>query len=244
MSYEVLHGLKKELDCNKGLHHYIEDIVLKYPNKVAVSCGYETITYKELNEKANIVAWHLNSLGVKTNDVVAILMPRCIELIIGVLGIIKAGASYLPIDESYPEERISFILENSNTNILLINDVNIATVVQTPKEKNLFINISELIKNNNVKVKNPNFPFDPSARLYLIYTSGSTGRPKGAGIRIISFMNLMLWFTEEFEVNDNDNLLLFASLSFDLAQKNMFCTLMRGGKLVLYPEKTFNPRYI
>lgn len=90
----------------KDIHHYIEDVASEYPNKVAVSCGDETITYGELNKKANKIAWYLISSGIKTNDIVAIITHRCIELIIGILGIIKAGASYLPIDESYPEQRI------------------------------------------------------------------------------------------------------------------------------------------
>lgn len=112
------------------------------------------------------------------------------------------------------------------------------------KEKSLIISITDLIKDENLNLENPNLKYLPSSRLYMIYTSGSTGHPKGAGVISVSFMNLMNWFIHEFDVQTNDKLLLFTSLSFDLAQKNMFCTLMCGGKLYLYPEREFNPRYI
>ena len=155
---------------DKCVHQLFEEQVTRTPNKVAVIACDKTLTYAQLNEQANRIAHSLIANGIHTGDVVAFALPRKSHLISTILGILKSGAAYLPVDPDYPEERIDYILKDSNAK--------------------LFITESEIEDYlNNSQLDNPAVAMTSENLCYCIYTSGSTGEPKGVGIRHRNLVN-------------------------------------------------------
>lgn len=215
----------------KSIPQRIEEQAGLRPNDVAVLFEGEQLTYKELNEKSNRLAHWLIEQGIRKNNIIGIMAERSLDLMIGIVGILKSGAAYVSIDPGYPEERINYLLNNSNMKVLLTQS--------KFKDKICKLNckaaiVDEVISSYPPKIENPDLPYDPQRLMYLLYTSGSTGTPKGAMIQSDSFMNLLNWFTREFQICTQDRVLLIASTSFDLAQKNLFAPLITGGRLYLF----------
>ncbi len=183
-----------------------------------------SLTYRQLNEQSNRLAGHLLEKGVVADAVVGMMIERSVEMIIGIWGILKAGGVYLPIDPGYPKERIDYMLFDSGASILL-----------TDYEAKTKINCQLSMVNCQWSTEKPAKDFRPSSGIfiYLIYTSGSTGKPKGAMIEKKGFLNLLYWYMEELGMGKEDNHLLIAPVSFDLAQKNLFSPLLSGGRLTL-----------
>jgi len=158
----------------KTVCELFEEQVIKIPSKVALEFKDKTLTYKELNEKSNQLANHLREKGIDNKSIVAIMETHSTELLISILGVLKAGAVYLPIDPSYPIERINYMLEDSKSNIMLTNFI----VLDEIKFKGSIININDEdlqgYSKNDLKKTN-----SLSDLVYIIYTSGSTGKPKG-----------------------------------------------------------------
>lgn len=204
-----------------------------FSNKDAVICDEASISYIELVNKASQLADKLADKGVKKGDIVGVYSGRNINFIIALLGLIKMGVTYLPIDLNYPDKRVNYIIENSNINVLLVDG-------GTERENNrenircTMIDICDLSGGNSA-TQSVKVNLDDYA-IYLIYTSGSTGNPKGALVSAEGFNNLLDWNCTEFGFDFNDKTLVFSSVSFDLAQKNLFSVLMVGGTLVLYPN--------
>lgn len=156
------------------------------------------------------------------------MLDRSLELPIGILGVLKAGAAYLPIDPNYPNERINYLLSNSNVDIILKYSNNEFNFIN---ENTRFIDIDTTLRDGtpiemsgNLELKIP-----LESLMYVLYTSGSTGDPKGVMVKRNSFMNLLNWYTNEFDMNPTDNVLLIAPISFDTAHKNLFAPLIKGG---------------
>ncbi|MBN1050267.1 hybrid non-ribosomal peptide synthetase/type I polyketide synthase [Clostridium botulinum] len=233
---ETFNNTNKEYS-NKSIVRLFEEQVEKTPNRVAVECGILRLTYKELNQRANSLAVILREKGVCANSIVGIMADRSLEMVVAIIGILKAGAAYLPIDPHYPEDRIQYMLENSNASIVLTNGE--GNLSYAYKGEVLNINSSYLYSNNN-----DNLGLDESGEdlVYVIYTSGTTGKPKGVMVKRNSFVNLVDWYIKDFQFSEKDNVLLLASISFDLAQKNIYAPLLTGGKLVLIKENFIDYR--
>lgn len=224
-------GHKKEADTEL-VYKKFEEQVNRTPNRVAVKDEIEEITYAKLNEMANRIAHCLKSQGIQEENVVAIAATCDINMIAAILGTIKIGAYYLPIDISYPEERIKYMIENSEAKLLIGKDV----VIEQQGFKCILVD-DEVVRtadcsNLDIDIKKTN-PF------YLIYTSGSTGKPKGVQVRNDSFYNLLQWYIDISELQEEDNFLLMSSPSFDLSQKNIFAPLLVGAKLTLIKMESF-----
>ncbi|MBE5929385.1 MAG: amino acid adenylation domain-containing protein, partial [Lachnospiraceae bacterium] len=202
-----------------------EEQVEKTPDNVAVLFENESLTYAQLNAKANQVAYKLRELGVKPDDFVALVTERSLEMIVGIYGIIKAGGAYVPIDPTYPEDRIAYMLEDSAPKAVLVYKAEVETNIPVIDLADSEVYLSA--------AKNPEKVNKPSDLIYCIYTSGTTGKPKGACIYHESFTNLVSWYTSEFEFSQNDVNLFLASICFDLGQKNIFTPLIVGGKLIV-----------
>lgn len=218
---------------NKTITQLFEEQVKKTPNKIAVSINNKEITYKELNEKANQLAHYLIIKGIKQDVPVGIRINKSLEMIIGIIAIIKAGGCYLPIDLSYPEERVKFMLEDSKAKLLLTNskcldkdkmNINLETV--DLEDESIYIKDSKNIKTIN----------KPDDLLYIIYTSGSTGTPKGTMITHRNVVRLMKNDEFLFDFSDKDIWTMFHSVAFDFSVWEMYGALLYGGKLVLVPE--------
>ncbi|WP_291560027.1 MULTISPECIES: amino acid adenylation domain-containing protein [unclassified Clostridium] len=213
----------------KTVCELFEEQTIKAPNKIALKFKEKSLTYKELNEKSNQLANYLREKGIDRKAIVAIMETHSIELMVSILGVLKIGASYLPIDPSYPLERINYMLEDSKSTILLTN----FKIVEELQAKVNTINIRELNldrynKNNLIKTNNLN------DLVYIIYTSGSTGKPKGVMLEHQGLTNYIWWANKMYLKGEDEVMALYSSISFDLTITSIFTPLISGNKIIIY----------
>lgn len=229
--------MKKELIVKK-----FEDQVSISHENLAVSCGQLSISYDQLNRRVNLVANYLIEKGVKRNSPVGVILPRSIDFIVAVLAILKSGGCYIPIDPSYPKERIKNIIEDAGLFFLLKNSSN---TLLLDDDELCFVNIDtldQLIK--APMIGNPLLINEMDDPIYIIYTSGSTGIPKGAINKHKGFLNLIEWYSQDFNLNKNDKILIYTPLNFDLTQKNIFAPLLVGATIFLIEDGLYDPSLI
>lgn len=172
--------------AKKELHTLIEEKAEQIPDKTALYFSGHSMSYRELNQKANRVAWYLKYEGVGENCFVGLAVQRSMEMLIGVLGIIKAGAAYVPIDLDYPQDRISYMLADADVDIILTQ-----TMMNLGGLKSRTVSIGRIIR-EDYPICNIDAEYNPERIFYLLYTSGSTGRPKGVMIKASAFVNLVM----------------------------------------------------
>jgi len=212
---------------------------LKTPDAAAVVMGNSVLTYRELNARANQLAHYLRTRGVGPNVLVGVCLERSFEMIEAVYAVLKAGGAYVPLDPSYPADRLRYMLTSSNSRLA------ISSSVWGSKLEGLRCELLFLDRQRETRAAFPRTNPEPLATesdmIYVIFTSGSTGRPKAAGVCHRGFSNLVVWFVAEFGINSEDAVLLVSSLSFDLTQKNLYATLLNGGRLHLPRRGVFDP---
>ncbi len=216
---------------NKCIHQLFEEQVTKNPDAIAIIYEQESLSYQQLNQKANQLAHYLQSLGVKPDELVGICVERSPLFIIGILGILKAGAAYLPLDSNYPLERLIYMLQDSGLSVLLTQE-NVAnnisfTAIQTIKLDHDWPIISQQ------DTVNPISDVKPENLAYIIYTSGSTGKPKGVLIAHKGVCNLITQERQLFDIKPQSRILQFASFSFDASVSEIFMALLSGASLVM-----------
>jgi len=201
------------------------------PGNIAVAFEQSQLTYKELNDHSNQLAHYLINKGVKKEELVPICIERGLGWIIAILGVLKSGGVYVPIDPEYPADRINYMLEDSGAAIVIASKQSKLKLENTDN-----IDVVELDEDlsilNGHSVDTLHLA-RPDHLAYVIYTSGSTGRPKGAGVFHQSIVNLITWYVSEFSITEHDNVLIISSLAFDLTQKNIFAPLSVGGTVVM-----------
>jgi len=222
---------KSNFDSYQNIHAIIENISLETPNNIALTFGDQSISYKTLNNKANVVAQHILKTKNK-NNIVGLCMERSLDMIIGMLGILKSGHAYLPIDPKYPKQRINFML----------NDAEVDTIVSQNALLNLFEEFditSVLIDNIDDILQDPNLEL-PEVKetdlAYIIYTSGSTGQPKGVPITHQNIINSTAG-RFNFYNEKPSAFFLMSSISFDSSKAGIFWTLCAGGNLIISEER-------
>ena len=223
-----------------------EEQVRKTPENIAVIFENEEMTYKELNEKVNVLAHKLRELGVGPDDYVAIMTKRSILMIIGIYGIIKAGGAYVPIDPTYPTQRIRYMLEDCSPKVILTdhssmesNDGGGALAFKELKEKGeILAPVIDLkaVEGWEGKCENPTHVNQPKDLLYCIYTSGTTGKPKGVMITHRNVMNLVQWQLINGYYEATTTVLQNFNYIFDGFVWEMFPVLLSGGTLEIVPE--------
>ncbi|OUM08455.1 non-ribosomal peptide synthetase, partial [Pseudomonas syringae] len=224
------------------VHQLFEARAHAQPEARAVSYEDQHLSYGELNRQANQIAHRLLELGVKIDDRVAICCRRSPEMIAGLLGILKAGAGYVPLDPDYPEERLSYMLEDSAPKVLL-TQTGLATVFGDSHVPRVMLDGLQTDELSLQATHNPDLitqGHQPSHLAYLIYTSGSTGQPKGVAMPHGPLVNLMQWQLDE-GVNSGHPApatLQFAALGFDVAFQEVFSTLCAGAPLSLIHADT------
>ena len=215
------------------IHTLFEAQALRSPVSVAVVCEHQTLTYQELNERANALAHHLLELGVKPEAVVGLCVERSVEMLIGVLGILKSGAAYLPLDPHYPQKRLELMLADAGVELVVTQE---HLVTRLPQESAAIVCLDKDAGHVEKQVAaNPGIQVLPENAAYVIYTSGSTGKPKGV---IVTHGNVLRLFTETqawFNFSQHDVWSLFHSYSFDFSVWEMWGALFHGGKLVVVP---------
>ncbi|HEX3252992.1 MAG TPA: amino acid adenylation domain-containing protein, partial [Pyrinomonadaceae bacterium] len=203
------------------------------PAAVAVVAGDEQLSYGELNRRANQVAHYLKSLGVGPETVVGICMERSLDLIVGLLGILKAGAAYLPLDPAYPLERLSFMLADGQAPVLLTQQQLLEVL---PSQETQVVCVDcEWEEIATYSDHNPHVEVTPENLIYVMYTSGSTGKPKGAMNTHAGVLNCLQWMQETYQLTDSDRFLFKTSLNFDPSVWEIFWPLMVGARIVIAP---------
>ncbi|MBG9479247.1 non-ribosomal peptide synthetase, partial [Lysinibacillus sphaericus] len=228
---KILHDFnatKTEYPREKTVVELFEEQAAKTPNQIALVFEEEEVSYRELNERANVLAHKLRELGVRPDDFVAIMAERSIEVITGIYGIIKAGAAYVPIDPTYPEERIKFMLEDCQPKALLLYGAEYETDLTKMDLKE-----AGIWEGN---IQNPEKVNKAEDLIYCIYTSGTTGKPKGS---VISHRNVvrLVRDTDYIELNENTVILQTGSLSFDASTLEIWGAFLNGGKVVITSQE-------
>jgi amino acid adenylation domain-containing protein len=204
------------------------------PDAIAVILEDKFLTYQQLNEQANQLAHYLQNLGVKPQVLVGICLERSLEMVVAILGVIKAGGAYVPIDPNYPVERLNFILEDTQTPILLTQQDLLANLATTTAQVICLDRESEIIQ--RYSRENLVDKINIEQLMYVIYTSGSTGKPKGVMIAHQGIVNQLHWRQNTFGLSATDKVLQNISFCFDPSVWQIFWPLCFGGQLVL-PRK-------
>jgi amino acid adenylation domain-containing protein len=217
------------------IHQLFEAQVLKTPDAIAVVFEQDVLTYAQLNRQANQLAHHLQALGANIGVLVGICVERSVEMVVGLLGILKAGAAYVPIDPNYPTERIAYLLADSQVKVLLTQARLLDTLPPTTAHQICLDRDWEIIAQQ--QPANPNSGVNFSHIAYVIYTSGSTGNPKGVKIYHKGFANYLNWCIQAYTVDRGTGSPVQSSISFDATITSIFSPLLVGQKVVLLPEK-------
>ncbi|MBK4203178.1 amino acid adenylation domain-containing protein [Bacillus subtilis] len=199
------------------------------PDYEAVIFGNERCTYRQLNERANQLARTLRTKGVQADQFVAIICPHRIELIVGILAVLKAGGAYVPIDPEYPEDRIQYMLKDSEAKIVL---------TQLDLHKHLTLDADVVLLDEESSYHEDRSNLEPicgaNDLAYMIYTSGSTGNPKGVLIEHRGLANYIGWAKEVYVNDEKTNFPLYSSVSFDLTVTSVFTPLITGNTIIVY----------
>ena len=218
-----------------ALHHLVEAQAARSPDAVAVvhHTG-ETLTYSALNAQANQLAHYLLDLGVKPQQLVGLSLTRSPNMLVAFLGVLKAGAAYVPIDPDYPESRRQYILKDAKVEITLTERALLETVGEQGKIVCLDAEADRLAA---LPKENLELAIAPKQLAYVIYTSGSTGNPKGVMAHHLGLVNYSLALAEAIDLTAQDRMLQFSTMSFDFIVSEVYPTLAVGGALVLRSDE-------
>jgi len=219
---------------DKCIHHLFEEQVEQNPKTIAVVFEEQSLSYATLNQKANQLAHHLQTLGVKPEVLVGICVERSLEMVIGLLGILKAGGAYVPLDPAYPTARLAFMLEDAKVSVLLTQS---SLVEHLPETTNTLVVCLDVETKSQYSSENLSSEVTPSNLAYVIYTSGSTGQPKGVAMEQGSLVNLIEWQKKYSIAGYETKTLQFSPISFDVSFQEIFSTWYSGGTLVLISEE-------
>ena len=217
------------------IHQLFEKQVEVTPNEVAVVCGREQLTYTELNSQSNQLAHYLQKMGVGPDILVGICVDRSLDMIVAILGVLKAGGAYVPLDPTYPQDRLTMMLEDSRISFLL-TQTHLKEHLQPLQQQLLLLDIDSNFFNLE---SNQNLTSEMDTRniAYLIYTSGSTGKPNGVMVTHSNLVGSTIARGEFYE-EPMKRFFLLSSFAFDSSVVGIFWTLCQGGRLVI-PEKSF-----
>ncbi len=219
-------------DTQATISGVFQKMATQYPDNIAVQCEGKTITYSELDHRSSNLAIELGSSGVKQEDIVAIMLDRGIDSMISIIGVLKAGATYLPIDHNFPEERQTYMLEDSGAKAVITKSSISVPVVADLKITyldQLDLNVSSYDFSILPKV-------EPEQVAYIIYTSGTTGNPKGVMVEHRNVIQLLHAEQTDFKFLSTDIWTWFHSYTFDFSVWEMYGALLYGGKLLVVPK--------
>jgi amino acid adenylation domain-containing protein len=207
-----------------AIQQLIEARVAAQPQATAVVCGDESLTYAELNARANQLAHRLRAEGVGRDSIVGLMVERSVAMIVGILGIVKAGGAYLPLPPDHPAERLRFMLEDGGVKILLVHAKTAARFAFSGTTLNLDDAMSG-------ETTNPALLNQPDDLVYVIYTSGSTGKPKGVMIEHRALVNRLQWMQSAYPIAPGDVILQKTPYSFDVSVWELFWWALEGATL-------------
>jgi amino acid adenylation domain-containing protein len=216
---------------DKCAHHYFEDQVRRTPDAVAVSSNGQSLTYAQLNQRANAIAARLTAMGAGPDVLVAVCVERSVGMLAALLGIWKAGAAYLPVDVNYPADRVAFMFEDAQVPLLITQH---SLEAGLPKHQAKVLFLDDVTDGSDA---NPPARANLDNLAYVIYTSGSTGKPKGVEVLHRGVSNFLYSFRNLLKFSAQDVLLATTTLSFDIHVLELFGPILAGTKLVIATEE-------
>lgn len=217
--------------CNQFVHELFEAQAEHTPDGVALVFENERLSYRKLNQQANQVARYLSDVGVESGELIGLFMPRSLRMIVGLLGILKAGAAYMPLDERYPAERLSFMLKDSGARVVL-TEAHLFDKLPRFDGRVVYLD-AEWDAINRCDAGNLEHKTTNEQRAYVIYTSGSTGQPKGVEVSHRAVVNLLHAVLSKISLDAADTMLSVSTLSFDIAGAESFLPLISGGRMII-----------
>ncbi|MFK3820540.1 amino acid adenylation domain-containing protein [Pseudomonas sp. NPDC089407] len=217
-----------------ALHQLIEAQAERSPDATALSCGGQTLSYAELNRRANQLAHRLRESGVGPDVLVGLSVERSLEMVVGLLGILKAGGAYVPLDPESPQDRLAYLFEDSGIALLLTQAHLRDVLPASPGVQYLLLDDETLADYSEA---NPDVTVSPHNLAYVIYTSGSTGKPKGALLTHHNVVRLFAATQDWFGFDASDVWTVFHSYAFDFSVWEMYGALLYGGKAVIVPKE-------
>ncbi|WP_241752459.1 non-ribosomal peptide synthetase, partial [Paenibacillus alvei] len=219
-----------EYPCEQTIHRMFEEQTQRMPDAAAVLFGDECLTYRELNERSNRLARTLRAAGIVPDQIVGIMAERSLELMVGIMGILKAGGAYVPIAPDYPEDRIRYMLEDSEAQVLLVQGsagegIDFAGRVIDLDDAGAYDEDA-----SNLEAVNK-----PTDMAYIIYTSGTTGRPKGVMVEHTSVINRLLWMQKRYPIGAEDTIMQKTAITFDVSVWELFWWAFVGSKVLMLP---------
>ncbi|WP_405974467.1 amino acid adenylation domain-containing protein [Streptomyces sp. NBC_00988] len=219
------------------VHHAFEAQAARTPDAVAIVFENEQLTYRELNEHANRIAHHLRALGARPDSLVGVCLERSTDLIPALLGVLKSGAGYLPLDPGNPADRLGYILDDAGAPLLITHSA-LEDRLPSDYDGTRVLLDSDSLALASQPTTNPAPVGTPENLIYVIYTSGSTGRPKGVALTHANVLRLMLSAGHDLRFGADDVWTLFHSYAFDVSVWEMWGALLHGGRLILAPFDT------
>ncbi|SFS08509.1 non-ribosomal peptide synthetase, partial [Anaeromicropila populeti] len=230
---EEFNASDMDYDKEKTVEDCFKEQVKQSPYGKAVAMGNECLTYEELDQKSESLAYWLRELGVKKNDYVAIVAERSLEMMIAIIGTIKAGGAYVPIDPEYPEERIRYIIEDAKPYVILTYQAEVSDNLRE-NHKVLELGDKALYDNKDCRLESIHGAED---LIYCIFTSGTTGKPKGVMLEQRGIVNLTQNLSKRYDITNKDVILLFASFAFDSSVWEIFMALLNGAELCIVSDE-------
>ena len=232
---------EREYNLNQCIHELFEAQARKTPEAVAVSHRGKTLTYGELNERANRTARYIAGRGAGKERIAGICMERSLDMLVGILGVLKAGSAYMPLDPSYPPERTSYMIEDSGVGVILTQEKYLGLLEGYKGETVVIDRDWERIARESGEDLGSST--DSSNRTYVIYTSGSTGKPKGVIAEHRASVNRFNWMWEAYPFKDGEICCQKTSLNFVDSVWEIFGTLLKGVKSVIIPDEDLKDTY-
>lgn len=234
-AYQSLNATEQPYPKKTPLHQLISQQAGRFPNQVAVRYKSEELTYQALNEAANQLSWMLQEAGVRPGDTVGLLMDRSPKLVAMLLAVMKTGAAYLPIDPTYPGDRVNYMLQDAAVKLVVVSEV---------YESKFAVEAKKLVAEDAWKRRigyakeDSNLTINSEQCVYLLYTSGSTGRPKGVPVRHYNLVNFLCSMQQSLALTATDSLLAVTTVSFDISCLELYLPLLSGAMIHLVDTET------
>lgn len=243
LSRDEIQALLRSEDAIARPAHSIKDLFEQqaalHPEKTAVVQGQSALDYQTLNSKANQLAHYLLAQGVGQGDFIGLCYPPSIDLSIALLAVIKTGACYIPMDPSYPAERLDYMMDFAGVKLMLSSQ----RLALKAASSHPIIH-SDTLDTQSLNTSNPDCTISLEKPLYAIYTSGSTGTPKAAMISHANESNLLHWYSKQYALQADDRFLVFSAIGFDLTQKNLLAPLCMGAELHFSACEYYDPQVL
>lgn len=228
-------GPQRAYALNRPFTSYLTDVATKTPRRTAIVTSDIVVDYGTLETRANQLAHYLLAQGIRSGDVIAVAMNRSTDLVVALLGCVKSGATYVPVDPNYPKQRVEYMLQDSGARVLLTESEH-RSKFSTSADVLCYDHLKDCIA--QFSVQPPAVTIDGNQLVYILYTSGSTGLPKGVQIRHASLTNTLLSLQESPGITPDDTMLAITTISFDISAVELYLPLITGAKLLLADADT------